>query len=213
MDVADMYSELNDHGFTDTGTPRKLGMLNDALYDAAARESWPHLETSANLTFDGSSQVATNQPADLGSVMELVDLTNGNRPLEWVRLDVLDKQGVDHTQTGTPLYYFFLGDEIHFWPIPPASTSIRLRYYRIPAPLVDGMLSASIDWPVPHHRVLVLGALFRLYDLEDDPELAVRFQQHFEQRIQVAVGDQFQRQVDRPDRIYMDPWFDYDPFD
>lgn len=213
MDVADMLSEMNDHGFTDTSNSRKVAMLNDALYDVAARESWPHLETTLNLTFNGSSAVPTNQPADLGSVIGLVDLTNGNRKLEWTRMDVLDGQGVDYTQTGTPLYYFFVGDDINLWPIPPSTTSVRLRYYRIPAAMTETTLSAAIDWPVPHHRLLTMGALYRLYDLEDDPELAVRFQQHYEQRIATAVADLFQRQVDRPDRIYLDPWFDYDPFD
>lgn len=212
MDVAQMYDELDDHGFTDTGTARKLSMLNDALYDAAGREVWPHLETSINLTFSGSSPTASNFPANFKRVIDLIHVGTKSK-IEWERLDVIDAQGYDLTQNGTPMLYYMIGNTVNFWPVPTASDVVRMRYNRIPAALTDSTLSAAVDWPVEHHRALVLGALYRLYDLEDDPELAQRFQQHYEQRLAFMAGDVFNRQTDRPDRIYMIPGFDYDLFE
>lgn len=210
-DVAQMMEELDDHGFTDTSPERKVAMLNDALYDAASREHWPHLETSITLTFDGLVDAPTNFPANFREAMVLIDTASGNK-LEWVRLDVIEGAGYDLTQTGPPEQYYFIGDELHVWPVPPASSTVRMRYRRIPTAMEDDTLSAAVDWPVQHHRVLVLGALQRLYDMEDDPELAVRYEGKYEQRLATTAQEAFSRQTDRTDRIYVDPWFDGDDF-
>lgn len=213
MDVAAMIEEIDDSGFTDTSPTRKVAMLNDALYDAAGREKWPHLETTLNLTFNGTDPFATNQPADLDSVLDIVNNTTFDK-LEWSRLDSMDSQGLDLTQGGSaPLKWYQIGKQLRFFPVPPAGTSLRLRYTRIPVEMTEGMLSADVDWPVNHHRVLVLGALQRLYDMEDDPELAVRVEGKFEERLTRMAQSEFQRQTDRSDRIYFDPLFDADLFD
>lgn len=212
MNVADMFEEMDDSGFTDTSPTRKLAMLNDALYDAASRERWPFLETTANLSFNGTDAFATDQPSNFETVIDIVNATTRAK-LEWTRLDVMDGQGVDLAEVGAPQYYYQIGSQIRFWPVPAAGTVLRLRYYRTPTALTEGMLSAAVDWPIRHHRVLVLGGLQRLYDMEDDPELASRAEDKYEQRLARMSMSEFQRQTDRPDRIYMDPAFDYDFFD
>jgi hypothetical protein len=213
MDVAEMFDELDDSGFTDTTPTRKLGMLNDALYDAASRERWPHLETTFTLSFNGTDAFATNQPADLDTVIDIVNSTTFEK-LEWSRLDTFDSQGLDVTQGGSaPLKWYQIGKQLRFYPVPPAGTSLRLRYYRVPAAMTEATLSAAVDWPVSHHRVLTLGALQRLYDMEDDPELAVRVEGKFEERLTRMAMSEFQRQTGQSDRIYFDPLFDADLFD
>jgi len=214
MDVADMTAEMNDHGFTDTASARKVSMLNDAQYDLAGRFNWPwHLGT-ATLVFDGTSNVATTgYPTDLNMVYDLSRTDGGEfYPLTPIRLDDLDKRGVDLATVGAPQEYYFIGDELTVNPRPLNGTTLRLRYYRVPAALAAETLSANVDWPLQHHRVLVLGALYRLYDLEDDPELSVRFQQHFEQRIDGMRSDLMQ-QVDRPEYIHPVDGLDNDWWD
>ena len=212
MDVAEMMDELDDSGFTDTESDRKVAMLNDALYDAAGREKWPFLQTTATLTFDGSSDQPTDLPANFETAMGLVDLSNGQK-IDWQRSDVFDGGMRDLAAVGPPQVYYQVGDELHVWPIPPAGSSLRLRYYRVPTPLTEATLSADVDWPVYGHRILVLGALQRLYDMEDDPELAVRAEGKFEERIMRFAQQVFNRQTDKPDRIYIDPLFDSDLYD
>lgn len=205
-----MISELNDHGFTDSTSGRKVSMLNDALYDAASRHPWPFLETSLNLTFNGSSGAPTNFPANFRAVLDVTDLSNQNMKVEWVRLDDLDDRGTDYTMGGAPQVYYFIGNTINFWPIPAASASVRMRYIRVPAALTESTVEANVEWPIRHHRAIVLGALFRLYDLEDDPELSQRFQGHFEQRLAQMLEDVSMRTYDRHDNIAIDPLFDID---
>lgn len=211
MDVTDMISELNDHGFTDTTSSRKVSMLNDALWDAASRWPWPFLETSLDLNFNGASAIPTNLPSNLGPVIDVVDVSNQNYRLDPKTVDDLDRTGTDYTTVGPAQTYYFIGNSLYLWPIPPATTGgIRLRYYKVPAALTDTTLSAAIEWPVRHHRVLVLGALYRLYDLEDDPELSARFQQHYETRLQQMLQDVFMRQYDRTEYVRVDADFDLD---
>jgi hypothetical protein len=210
MDVTDMLSELNDSGFNDSTDARKVLMINDALWDAAARQPWPFLETTLTLTFSGSSGVPTNLPANYRAAMSVVDVGNSRNKLGFTRLDDLDGSGTDFTQTGIPLLYYHVGSQLTLWPIPSVTANVRLRYIKKPAALTASTLSAAIEWPVEHHRVLVLGALYKLYDLEDDPELAVRFQGHYEGRLSQMVDEVFTRQYDRPETIGIDPWFDID---
>jgi hypothetical protein len=214
MDVADMISEMNDHGFTDTASARKVAMLNDALYDISSRNAWPWYLTTATLSFDGTSNApTTGYPTNLNLVYDL-SRTDGSRfyPLTPIRLDDLDKRGVDLAQVGDPYEYYFIGDALNVNPRPGAGTTLRLRYYKVPTAMTDTTLSAAVDLPLHWHRVLTLGALYRLYDLEDDPELSVRFQQHFEQRIDTMTGELIQ-QVDRPEYIHPVDGFDNDWWD
>lgn len=209
MDVSEMISFLNDSGFTDTTTTRKVAAINDALYDAASRQTWPHLLTTITLTFDGTSAVPTNLPSNLGTVYRAIALPN-NYVLTPVRLDDIDGRGVDLTQVGPPQEYYFTGSSLNFWPVPTSDVTVRLRYYKIPAAVTDTTLSAAIDWPYNHHQALVLGAVYRLYDIEDDPENSVRAEQHFEKRLADMIGDQIPQQVDRDEYIHPVAGFDYD---
>lgn len=214
MDVADMISEINDHGFTDTANARKVSMLNDALYDLSQRQQWPWLLTTATLSFDGTSNApTTGYPTDLNQVYDL-SRTDGQQfyPLNPIRLDDLDKRGVDLALVSDPLEYYFIGEQLNVNPRPSAGTTLRLRYYKVPAAVAEATLEASINLPVQHHRLLVLGALYRLYDLEDDPELSVRFEQHFENRAASMTGELIQ-QTDRPEYIHPVDGLDNDWWD
>jgi hypothetical protein len=49
--------------------------------------------------------------------------------------------------------------------------------------------------------VLVTGALYKLYLMEDDAELSAQFERHFENRIERMRVDLHQRQIDREEYI------------
>jgi hypothetical protein len=214
MDVADMISEIDDHGFTDTEAARKVAMLNKAMYDIASRANLPWLLTTATLSFDGTSNVATTgYPTNLDTVYDL-SRTDGSNfyPLEPIRLDDLDKRGVDLAAVSDPQEYYFIGEQLTVNPRPASGTTLRLRYYRVPAELTDATVEANVDLPKQWHDVLVLGGLYRLYDMEDDPEQSVRFQDHYERRLSTIGSEQVQ-QVDRPEYIHPVDGFDYDWWD
>src|SRR5690242_20206191 len=126
-----MLSILNDHGFDDTSTPTKLAFLNDTITDFCSRYPWPFLEASVTLTFDGSSAVPSNLPAEFRSALVIVDPNTG-RVIDPFRLDAVEKQGATLlTQTGSePLVYYFQAGQLMLGPIPPTSTTLRMRYLK-----------------------------------------------------------------------------------
>ena len=209
--VNDLIQDLNDHGFTDTGTPRKVALINDTIADIAARKPWPFLVKSLDLTFDGSSAVPTNFPDDFRAALSLIN-PDGGRIIVPERLHTVEKVwGTEVTESGEAFLYYFVGTQLNVVRIPSASTTLRLRYFHVPAEVTDSSDEADIIIPRQHHRAITLGVLQKLYDMEDDPELAVRFEQHYEARIQRMEHELMMQQYDRPQVVHVidedDDWF------
>lgn len=206
--VNDILSELSDHGFTDTSTTRKLASINDAIQEICSREPWPFLEKTITLTFSGSSATPSNWPSDFRAALKLVDAGTG-RVLNWTRLDDFDEavatSAAQATQGDPYIYYIVGGNQLYVWPIPPASSTVRMRYLYVPSDVndttTDNQLSAII--PRRHHRVIFLGAVWKLYDMEDDPDLAARFEGHFENRMATMRNDLWRNQYDQPDSVHI----------
>lgn len=209
-DVSEILSELGDHGFSDTSTTRKVGVINDTIWEICARSPWPFLEKTVDLTFNGISAVPTNVPSDLRAILGLAMKTDG-RMLSYYRIEEVDKlfgtSGVD--TTGTVFGWYQQAGVPTFVQIPNTSDSIRMRYIMIPPKITDTTLEAGIIIPPRHHRVITLGSLYKLYDMEDDPDLSARFETHYENRIQMMTDDLWHQQYDQPEYIVIsDPEFD-----
>lgn len=217
--VADIISELDDHGFSDTPTARKVGVLNDTIADVCSREPWPFLEKETDLTFTGSSAAPSNLPSDFSKVLGLQDNSLGNS-LAFERWEVIRKKfGTQVTASGLgdAEYYYFVKGQPRIYPVPGAATTLHLEYVAFHPTLVQSDIESAFLIPPRHHRVLVLGSLYKLYSLEDDPELAQVFEQEYEHRISIMREDLIRVQYDSPDHIYvtdMDyyddgPWWPY----
>lgn len=207
-----MLSELNDHGFTDTSTTRKLALLQDTIWEIETEEPWPFVEApSVNLNFDGTSDIATNMPAAFRASLRVKDLVTGRR-ITPLRLDAFEDQvGINHAQSGDPIYYYFEGSALKFWPIPPSSTGrLKLRYLRVSAAITDTSAESAFLIPPRHHRAIVLGALHKLYLMEDDPELAMGYKALYDEKLKRMRQDLWQQQFDRPDSILVVDPDDYD---
>jgi hypothetical protein len=213
MDVSEILSELVDHGFEDTSTERKLAKINDAIWDIESREPWPFLEKTVSLNFDGTSPTPTNMPADFKTALWLYDNTNAVTIWPERLSTVRDRYGNTIGQVGDPASYYFVAGQIRLYPVPPASTGrFQLDYIATQTEVVEGTLQASILLPPRHHQTIVLGALFRLYKMEDDPENGNMFQVDYENKIQQMHEDLFRRQYQRSDQIFVvdeDDLYDY----
>lgn len=212
MDVAEMITDLGDHGFTDTGTLTKVRVLQDAIWEIEGMRPWPFLESSATLNFDGTSGLATDWPTQFRAGLKLQVIGTGVM-LHPIRLDELDAAvGTQLAKVAAPRVYYPEGEQLKLWPVPPNGTQVRLRYLKWTPAITSGSPATAIALPARHHRAIVLGALIRLYDMEDDPELAARFQSHYETRLEAMVEDLFRKQYDRPEIVHVedpDSW-DYD---
>jgi hypothetical protein len=208
--VADIIEFLSDNGFTDTGLATKLDKINTTIYDICSREPWPFLEKSITLTFNGSSSVATNLPTDFRAALALVNPTTGLTLTPW-RLDDFTKMyGSQLTQTGPAQMYYFVANQLNVWPVPPADETLILRYIHTPTPVTDATAEASIVVPRQHHEAILLGALYKLYDMEDDPDLAMRYQEHYESKLANMREDMWRKQYDRPDFVHVIDLWDSD---
>lgn len=213
MDVPALISALGDHGFSDIGTTRQVAVLQDAIWDIESREPWPFLETSINLDFDGTSSVPSNFPTDFRAALRLSDLSLQRR-IRPIRLDDFeDNAATDYTMAGDPLFYYFQGGQLNVWPVPAAATArAKLRYLKVSAAITDTSAETAILIPKRHHNAVLYGALWQLYDMTDDAELAQRYQGHFEQRIASMSADVWKQQYDQPEYVHVidpDDW-DYD---
>lgn len=208
MDMSEILSELTDHGFEDTSLIRKVAVVNDAYWDLCSRETWPFLEKQATLTFNGSD-TPTNQPADFGKLISIVNPSTG-QVIQAIRADDFANSFTLYAaDVSDPIRYYFIGNTLRVQPVPPSGTTLKITYVAAPAELADNAAEADILLPKRHHRALVLGALAKLYLMEDDPELASAFNAMFEARIQTMRADLWQNDF-APDFIHnTDP--DIDP--
>lgn len=218
-DVIDLIDELNDHGFEDTVTSRKVGIINDTIADICSREPWPFLEKESDLTFNGSSAAPTNLPSDFSKVLGIQDTSLGNS-IVFERWEVIRKKfgtQVTATNLGDAEYYYFVKAQPRIYPTPGASTTLHLEYVCFHPEVDETTLEAGILIPARHHRAITLGSLYKLYSMEDDPELAQVFEQEYEHRLSIMREDLIRVQYDSPDHIYvtdMDyyddgPWWPY----
>jgi hypothetical protein len=210
MTIQDMLDEMADGGFSDTSLARKLNDINDTIWDVCSRQPWPFLEKSIDLTFNGVSSVATNWPTDFRAALGLTRMPNGT-PLRYSRVEEVDKEwGADVDRVDTPVAFYLENNRLKFVPIPTASTTIRLRYVHWPTEVSDISPESAIILPKRHHKVIVYGSLWKLYEREDDPELASRYETHFENRITQMAEDLNRQQFDQPEFIIVtDPSGDY----
>jgi hypothetical protein len=211
VNVSDILSELDDHGFSDASTTRKMAVINDAYHDVCGREPWPFLEKYIDLTFDGSSAIPTNMPADFHAVIALnINNSVGGNRVQYMRYDdFLERHNstADLTTTSAaPMnFYWPDGNPLHlsFWPIPVSTTTVRLWYVCTPSDLQSTDLEATILIPKQYHRAtLVNGAIYRLDAMEDDLDIASGFQQFYEAAITRMRDWMWRRQYDRPEIVH-----------
>lgn len=205
MDVQGIFGEIIDHGFDDITDTRKLSVIQDTVWQIEALKMWPFLGTVWTLSFDGINPYPSNwaslSPAFRAS-KRLKDLSNGRRIMPVRDEELEDAVGNNYSQTGDPLYYYFIGTQLNVWPIPPATTTMRLTGAQWSTALTTTSPESAFLIPPQFHRGLIVnGALSRLYAMEDDTELAPLFQSYQSDAMDMAVEALFKQQYDRADRV------------
>lgn len=212
MTVTDIENEINDHGFEDTLATRKIAAINFAIKNISQRKPWPFLEKVTTLAFDGTNPYPTvgSTPTDLRAVMKIMDLSTGRR-VRFKRTDDMEEQYAKNLlDAGNPYFYYFEGSQLRVYQVPGATQTLRLRYLRTAPNVADGDPESAIIIPPDYHEAIVFRALFRLYDLEDDPELSARFEAHYENVLQQMTDALMIQQHDEPEYIHV---VDDDDFD
>lgn len=207
MDVPTMLDIFVSYGFEtddELTEDRKMEALNETYWNAAARQSWPFLEKTVNLTFSGTSGVPTNDPGDIGEVITVSRVSDGVRQEPWRMDDFYEYYGNQLTQGGSPLLYYFEAGQLTAYPIPSSTESLRVKYIRVPVELTATSVESDIKFPARYHRsVIVMGTLSKLAVMQDDPELGATYGGLYEQALAMMVDDVFKQQSQRPDFIHV----------
>lgn len=186
MNVSDMISELNDHGFDDASDIRKMSVINSTIWDICSRGPWPFLEKTVSLTFAGGSATSATFPTDFRAATAFsVGGVNYSQLLKYIRRDDWLQRYNNVTATGTPQLFYFIGSTMYFYPVPTSSVTVQMDYISIPAALTTSSLEAAVVIPADFHReAIVNGALYKLYSMEDDTDIAPTFETYYERAIQ-----------------------------
>lgn len=181
MNVSEMIEVIDDHGFEDLSDNTKMEKINDTLWDVCGREPWYFLEAfTTSVTIDGTGKVTV--PTSISKITSFVETATG-RTLEPIEHDDLVKLFPNRlTETGTPIYYYYSGVSFYVWPIPDTTYTWFLKYMRIHPELTISSVEGDLYLPARHHRVVLLGALSKLYVQDDDPELGAAYDELFEIR-------------------------------
>lgn len=203
MDVAAFFTVAQDYGFEDSSNATLLQALQSSVDSIERVRPWPFLEATATLTFSGSSGISTNTTPRIRAVLRAKDLLSGGTPKP-IRLDDFeDLVGTQYTLAGAPQYYYIEAGVLNFWPIPSAATTVKLRYIQWSARLTETSPESAFLIPARHHEVILFGMLRRLYDQQDDPELAATMGEQRDRGLIDMVEDLTKWQYDEPDIVRM----------
>lgn len=204
MDVSRMLAIIGLYGFSDTDTTTLVDMINEAYHDICSLEAWPFLEKQITLTFDGTSDVPTNFPSDFGSVITIVDTSSGIG-LDPMRIEEhYRRHAVLLTLQGNPLYYWFLNNTMHVYPIPSAQSgtnNLVMNYVSDEPDLTNTTLSAQILLPAAFHWAIIYSVLSALYLEEDDEAQSDYFQNRADRKIARMRERLWRHHFDRADTI------------
>lgn len=202
MDVQDIIDILDLHGFEDVETADKVAVINDVLQEINTREPWPFLEVVADIDdSDVDSEGAVTLDPVASSILDIVNTQSYGRSIRWIRRDDHFKRNATQLDlTGTPYKYFFVADTLYLWPIPDGGT-YRVTYLQIQEEVDSSSAETDMLLPARHHRLVALGALYKLHSQEDDPENAGLFKGQFDEKLILMRQDLFKKQWDSPDNI------------
>ena len=208
-DVPTLITALGDYGFSDSTNTEKVRAIQGAIWAIERKRPWSFLEASLDLNFDGASGLATNMSAQVRAVQKMRNRVTGQRIMP-MRLDDYEENlatSAAETVVGEPLFYYVEAGQVKLYPIPPSSTGrVRMRFLQWSAAINESSAESAILIPPRHFEVILFGALLRLMDKEDDPELAARFEAQFNQGIEEMAEDTLRTQIDEPDYVHvLDP--------
>ena len=107
MLVSDIFTQIQDHGFTDLTNPQLFFMLNDVIQDFCSLEPWPFLEKTVTTTFTVSSAIQFAATTDIKQVLMLNNTTTLVNIIPERADTVLKTYGVySPNLVGTPTLYF-----------------------------------------------------------------------------------------------------------
>lgn len=170
-----------------------LNVLVNQYYDLInGHQDWPYLEATADLVLPTTGTVAL--PADFGALrsQQRVLISGVYTILRERNIEELDRYTRSSPGSSTPQFFAVEAGSIITYPAPPASCTLKLRYYKRPKVLADVADANSDTTPIFDRRFHTLpgqGALIKVYERLDQFNEARIAKQDFDEHL--ARMDQF----------------------
>ena len=175
--------------------------LSNALIDQFAREGfqriyalerrWPILQESYTLNTIANRREYTI--ATIGDIREIISVVDTSSM--GARLTLIDYNQAEETWLGNldvasrPYFYSFWNKKIQFWAKPDAVYPIVIRAFRNPLYTWLDDVSEEIDLDEWFHGILPYFVLSRVYQRQEDEELATMYMKSFEEGVAFARRD------------------------
>lgn len=173
-------------------------VFREATYDIVSRaRRWPSYEASWTLSALSGTQtytLATVEPAltDTAEIISMVDTTGGGYRLDYGDHDVLeDYYRNTFNVSGVPQHWSLWGGVIYLWPKPNSNRTITVRSYRTVKDWVADGASGTPDMDTRLHPALIAYALYRVYEQQEEPELAKMWHDNYERIVGSVMGEIF----------------------
>jgi hypothetical protein len=152
---------------------------------------------STGFTLTNTSSTAITTPAagrsfsDIAQIINLVNNTNGGNEL--IYIDQFKAESIwvgTSDQSDIPAYWSLWAGQVNLWPKPNDVYAITMRGYRVPSlSWLDNLGANSteyVDLDTEFHMMLINFVMMRIFQYQEDPEMAAVYQRHFQEGVAIA---------------------------
>lgn len=107
-------------------------------------------------------EISLTLPVPVYIIQHVYDLTH-HRSLTRVSVIELLQFNPESEGVGLPRFYYIIGPEMHFYPVPTSRLTVKVLYIPQPVSFREETLEDAIPYPLAYHPVLVDGALYYLF--------------------------------------------------
>lgn len=152
---------------------------------------------STGFTLTSTTSTAISTPStgkslsDIAQVINLVNNTNSGNELVYIDQFKAEQIWVGtNDQPDIPAYWSIWAGQINLWPKPNDVYSITMRGYRVPSLTwlnePDSNSTDYVDLDTEFHMMLVNFVMMRIFQYQEDPEMAAVYQRHFQEGVAIA---------------------------
>lgn len=185
-----------------------LTWINDAymyMVDEISKNN-PDYFTQSATTSTVLGQQEYDLPADFDKVLMVNLQVNGiwyrALPVPTINnIPVLSRENSSQGYTISQPYYYVIGDNIGFLPIPQETTTdnVKLWYTYTPAELTED--SGEPAFSKKFHHIIKFGAYANYLDQDDEHVAAENMRRRFEDRVTKMVESMNENQIDEPKSV------------
>jgi len=157
---------------------------------------------------------ATVPFATIAKINNLVNTTNSGNQLIYIdqyRAEQIWPPGSDNDIAGIPAYFSIWGGAINIWPKPDSPYTIQIMGYRRHSILWLSDPTLPIDIDPEFHLPLINYVLARIFQFQEDPEMASIYMNNYEQGVAMVRG--WKTAVNRNQQFILSGGLQVNPYD